>query len=72
MVGSSSRGVVDLHTECAPLHLEEEEESGLEVSGEEEADNGAIKIDSRYWLVERFLTDKVINFTAMKNIIAAL
>ncbi|KAL9451506.1 hypothetical protein AB3S75_013134 [Citrus x aurantiifolia] len=72
MADSSSRGVVDLHTDYAPLHLEEDEESSLEVSGEEEEDNGAIKIDSRYWLVGRFLTDKVINFTAMKNIIAAL
>lgn len=72
MAGSSSRGVVDLHTDCALLHLEEDEGSGLEVSGEKEEDNGVIKIDSCYWLVGQFLTDKVINFTAMKNIIAAL
>lgn len=50
MAGSSSRGVGDLHTDCARLHLEEEEECGLEVFGEEE-DSEVIKIDSRYWLV---------------------
>ena len=33
---------------------------------------GFFKIDSRYCLVGRFLTDKVINFAAMKNTMAAL
>ena len=42
------------------------------MAGEEDEDNGGVKIDSRYCLVGCFLTDKVINFTAMKNTIAAL
>ena len=44
MAGSSSRAVVDLHTECARLQLDEEEESGLEVAGEEDEDNGGLKL----------------------------
>ena len=71
MAGSSSRGAVDLHTECARLQLDEEEE-GLEVAGEEDDDNGGIKIDSHYCLVGCFLTDKVINFAVMKNTMEAL
>ncbi|KAH9678676.1 reverse transcriptase domain-containing protein [Citrus sinensis] len=72
MAGSSSRGAIDLHNECARLQLDEEEEGGLEVAVEEDEDNGRIKNESRYCLVGRFLTNKVINFTAMKNTMAAL
>ena len=72
MAGSSSRGVTDLQSECARLQLDEEEEGGLEVAGEEDEDNGQNKVDSRFCLVGRFLTDKVINFAAMKNTMAAL
>ncbi|KAL9411935.1 hypothetical protein AB3S75_045523 [Citrus x aurantiifolia] len=72
MAGLSSRGAIDLHNECARLQLDEEEEGGLEVAVEEDEDNGRIKNDSRYCLMGRFLTDKVINFAAMKNPMAAL
>ena len=72
MFGSSSRGAADLQSECARLTLDEEEEGGLEVAGEEAVDNGRIKVDSRFCLVGHFLTDKVINFVAMKNTMAAL
>ncbi|KAH9726440.1 reverse transcriptase domain-containing protein [Citrus sinensis] len=51
MAGSSSRGVTDLQSECARLQLDEEEEGGLEVAGEEDEDNGQNKVDSRFCLV---------------------
>ncbi|KAH9779367.1 reverse transcriptase domain-containing protein [Citrus sinensis] len=71
MAGSSNRAA-DLQRECARLQIDEEEEGDLEVAGEEDEDNGRVKIDFRYCLVGRFLTDKVINFVAMKNTMAAL
>ncbi|KAL9462410.1 hypothetical protein AB3S75_000419 [Citrus x aurantiifolia] len=72
MAGSSVHVEADLHHAYARLQLEEEEEGGLIVPGDEEEDNGDFRIDSRYCLVGRFLTDKVINFGAMKNTMAAL
>ncbi|KAL9441316.1 hypothetical protein AB3S75_019905 [Citrus x aurantiifolia] len=72
MAGSSNRGAGDLQRECARLQIDEEEEGGLEVTREADEDNGKVKIDSRYCLVGHFLTDKVINFVAMKNTMAAL
>ena len=48
MAGSSSRGAIDLHNECARLQLDEEENGGLEVAEDEDEDNGRIKNDSRY------------------------
>ncbi|KAH9779226.1 CCHC-type domain-containing protein [Citrus sinensis] len=72
MAGSSSRGTAELQSECARLQLNEEEEGELEVAGEEDADNGKNKVDSRFCLVGSFLTDKVINFAIMKNTMAAL
>lgn len=57
---------------CVRLQLNEEEEGGLIVAGEEIGDPGDIKIDSKFCLVERFLTDKVVNFAAMKNTMALL
>ncbi|KAL9440546.1 hypothetical protein AB3S75_019254 [Citrus x aurantiifolia] len=72
MAGSSSRGAVDLQSECARLQLNEEEEGGLEVVGEEDEDNGKNKVDSRFCFMGRFLIDMVINFVVMKNTMAAL
>ena len=57
---------------CANISLEEEEEGGLIVVGDEEIDDGKERIDSRFCLVGRFLTDKVINFAAMKHTMASL
>ncbi|KAL9411498.1 hypothetical protein AB3S75_045157 [Citrus x aurantiifolia] len=54
------------------MAIEEEEESGLIVEGDDVEEGGETKIDFRYCLVGRFLTDKVINFSAMKNTMASL
>lgn len=51
----------------ARLALEEEEEEGVVVSEGEVRKN-----QKTYVLVERFSTEKNINFTAMKNVLASL
>ncbi|KAL9432690.1 hypothetical protein AB3S75_027667 [Citrus x aurantiifolia] len=56
----------------AHINLEEEEEGGLIVEGDDVNESGPGTIDSQFCLVGRFLTDKVINFLAMKNIVASL
>lgn len=48
------------------LSLEEEDEGGLVVAA------GEIKARTTYVLVGKFLTEKNINFNAMKNVIASL
>ncbi|XP_024033517.1 uncharacterized protein LOC112095650 [Citrus clementina] len=72
MAGSSNQGAFDLQNECARLQLDEEEEGGLEVAIEVDENQESINNDFRYCLVGRFLTDKVVNFAAMKNTMAAL
>ena len=56
----------------ASLSIEEEDEGGLIIEGDDVEDGKDGKIDFRFCLVGRFLTDKVINFPAMKNTMAAL
>ena len=72
MAGSSNQGAFDLQNECARLQLDEEEEGGLEVAVEVDGNNESINNDFHYCLVGCFLTDKVVNFAAMKNTMAAL
>ncbi|KAH9802749.1 reverse transcriptase domain-containing protein [Citrus sinensis] len=72
MAGPSNQGAFDLQNECARLQLDEEEEGGLEVVTEVDENQESINNDFRYCLVGRFLTDKVVNFAAMKNTMAAL
>ncbi|KAH9684395.1 reverse transcriptase domain-containing protein [Citrus sinensis] len=67
MAGSSAHAEFDLHNACARLQLEEEEEGGLIVTGDEEEDNGVFRIDSRYCLVGRFLTDKALFLESDEN-----
>ena len=43
MAGSSVNAEFDLHNACAHLQLEEEEEGGLRVTGDEEEDNGVFQ-----------------------------
>ncbi|KAH9670971.1 reverse transcriptase domain-containing protein [Citrus sinensis] len=62
----------DVNRGYANISLEEEEEGGLIVVGDEEIGDGKERIDSRFCLVGRFLTDKVINFAAMKHTMASL
>lgn len=63
---------LDVNNAYAGLSIEEEDEGGLIIAGDDIDDGGALKGDFRYCLVGRFLTDKVINFPAMKNTMAAL
>ena len=57
-----------INSDYANMSIDEEEERGLVVTGDEGEDRGQGKIDLRFCLVGRFLTDKVINFAAMKNL----
>ncbi|KAH9726543.1 CCHC-type domain-containing protein [Citrus sinensis] len=50
----------------------DEEEGGLIIEGDAGNEGGPVSIDFRFCLVGRFLTDKVINFPAMKNTMASL
>ncbi|KAK6147743.1 hypothetical protein DH2020_018655 [Rehmannia glutinosa] len=51
------------------MQLEEEEEGGLLI---ENTDDGAETQDLRWCLVGRFLSDRQVNFLAMKNTLAAI
>ncbi|KAH9708700.1 reverse transcriptase domain-containing protein [Citrus sinensis] len=62
----------DLNNSYARLTLAEEEEGGIIVAGVEDDECMEAKSDFRYCLVGRFLTDKVINFPAMKTTMASL
>ena len=74
MAGTSTNTEADLSNSYARFTLAEEEEGGIIVVGAEDddSDSEVLKIDFRYCLVGKFLTDKVINFPAMKNTIASL
>ena len=72
MANSSNTPKSEMSNICACLQLDEEEEGGLIVAGEEIGDPGDIRLDSKFCLVGRFLTDKVVNFIAMKNTMASL
>ncbi|KAH9697145.1 CCHC-type domain-containing protein [Citrus sinensis] len=62
----------EINTGYTHISLEEEEEGGLIVKGDDVNERGPGTIDSRFCLVGRFLTDKVISFPAMKNTMASL
>ena len=62
----------EINTGYTYISLKEEEEGGLIVEGDDANESGPRTIDSRFCLVGRFLTDKVINFLAMKNTMASL
>ena len=71
-MGSSSFGVEGLATDCANFHLEEENAGGMEVV-QQDVDRAVMEgKDFRYCLVGRFLTEKSINFLAMKNTSASV
>ena len=62
----------DINRGYANISIEEEEEGGLIMVGDEEIDDGKERIDSRFCLVGCFFTDKVINFAAIKHTMASL
>ena len=72
MANNNSNLAFDVCNAYENVSIEEEEEGGLIVEGDDVDEGEETKIDFRYCLVGRFLTDKVINFLAMKNTMAAL
>ena len=63
---------IEINNGYAHINLAEEEDGGLIVEGDAGNEGGPTSIDFRFCLVGRFLTDKVINFPAMKNTMASL
>ena len=72
MAGAHTTMEADLNNSYARLTLAEEEEGGIIVAGVEDEECEEAQSDFRYCLVGRFLTDKVINFPAMKSTMASL
>ncbi|XP_052292008.1 uncharacterized protein At4g02000-like [Citrus sinensis] len=72
MTTINPRKPLGMNETYAALSIEEEDVGGLIITGEDVEDGKDGRIDFRYCLVGRFLTDKVINFPAMKNTMAAL
>lgn len=62
----------DINNGYAHISLEEEKERWLIVEGDAGNEDGLVNIEFGFCLVGRFLTDKVINFPAMKNTMASL
>ncbi|KAH9752557.1 CCHC-type domain-containing protein [Citrus sinensis] len=63
---------IEINNGYAHISLAEEEDGGLIVEGDAGNEGGPASIDFRFCLVGRFLTDKVINFPAMKNTMASV
>ncbi|KAH9680788.1 CCHC-type domain-containing protein [Citrus sinensis] len=72
MATSEKQPEVDISSGYASMSIDEEEESGLILEGDDIDGGNNVKIEYRFCLVGRFLTDKVINFAAMKNTMASL
>ena len=68
----SRTGMQELEDAWANFRLDKEESGGLEVSSEEVGKAVSEGTDMRYALIGRFLTDKPINFVAMKNTMASI
>ena len=68
MVGAAQ----DLEEAWDKLHLEEEDEGGMELELEELRRAVGKRTDLRFYLVRRFLTEKPVKFMAMKNTLASL
>ena len=68
----SRTGMQELEDAWANFRLYEEESGGLEVSSEEVGKAVSEGTNMRYALIGRFLTDKLINFVAMKNTMASI
>lgn len=62
----------EINTGYTHISLEKEEEGGLIVEGDDVNESGPGTLESRFCLVGRFLKDKVINLSAMKNTMASL
>ena len=69
---SSGSGMAGLETAWKRLRLDEEEEGGMEMTTEDVATTYAGNRDRSFCLLGRFLTEKNINFLAMKNTLASV
>ena len=72
MANNNSNLAFDVCNAYENVSIEEEDEGGLIVEGDDVDEGEETKIDFQYCLVGRFLTNKVINFSAMKNTMASL
>ena len=72
MATSERQSEVDISTGYASMTIDEEEDSILILEGEDIDGGNNVKIKYQFCLVGKFLTDKVINLAAMKNIMASL
>ncbi|KAH9750457.1 reverse transcriptase domain-containing protein [Citrus sinensis] len=72
MAGTTAAAEAEVREVYSQLSIDEEEEVGLVFKEDEiQAEKGA-KLNLQFCLVGSFLTDKAINFPAMKNTMAAL
>ena len=72
MANTTTAAETEVMDACAQLLIDEEEEVGLVFKEDEIQAKSEGRLDLRFCLVGRFLTDKAINFPAMKNTMAAL
>ena len=68
----SGAAVQELEEAWEKLHLEKEDEGGMELEPEELQRIAGKRTDIRFYLVGRFLIEKSVNFMAMKNTLASL
>ena len=72
MTSNKDSGEHEINVAYDKFSIGEEDKDGLVFHSEDIATGNAGLTDFRFYLVGRFLTDKVINFPAMKNTMAAL
>ncbi|KAH9665892.1 CCHC-type domain-containing protein [Citrus sinensis] len=72
MANNERQSDFNINNGYASMSIDDEEDDGLIIAGEDIDDGNKVNIDYRCCLVGRFLTDKVINFAAMKNTMASL
>ena len=72
MANNEGQSDFDIGNGYASMSIKDEEDDGLIIEGDDIDEGNKVNIDYRCCLVGRFLTDKVINFAAMKNTMTSL
>lgn len=72
MANTTTAAETEVMDACAQLLIDEEEEVGLVFKEDEIQAKSEGRLDLRFCLVGRFLTDKAIKFPTMKNTMTAL
>lgn len=72
MANTTTIAETEVMDACAQLLIDEEEEVGLVFKEDEIQAESEGRLDLRFCLVGRFLTNKAINFPVMKNTMTAL